>query len=189
MGLFCGIGFGGMKLGMFCGSGWFSGWFFCAFFFVFCEIFRFFCIFSSFSIVLYRLFSIFCSYVCSFSRTWVRAKSFSTILPSCISGSDGFQISSSIMKLTAAACRRGARFSCHVSVVILFARTVSSGPCGFRSASIASLKTANCSGSSPGISGCWAVRPCLVAFCATVALPSGVRGPVDFFAFLRFAAI
>ena len=35
----------------------------------------------------------------------------------------------------------------------------------------------------------WASRPCLRAFFETRALPSGVRGPVDFFAFSRFAWI
>jgi hypothetical protein len=32
-------------------------------------------------------------------------------------------------------------------------------------------------------------RECLTAFCATLALPSGVFGPVDFLALARLAAI
>jgi len=34
-----------------------------------------------------------------------------------------------------------------------------------------------------------AVRPCLRAFCEDLALPSGVLGPVDFWALLLFAVI
>ena len=40
-----------------------------------------------------------------------------------------------------------------------------------------------------GITVLWDSRPCFRAFFEDMAFPCLVRGPVDFFAFLRFAAI
>ncbi len=73
--------------------------------------------------------------------------------------------------------------------MIRFARMVSSGVCGSNSSCISWQCMSNSAGSSPGISGFWAVRPCFIAFWATVALPVAVFGPVEFLAFLRFASI
>ena len=70
-----------------------------------------------------------------------------------------------------------------------FVRMVSSGVCGSNSSRISWQWRSNSAGSSPGISGFCAVRPCFVAFWAVIALPVAVFGPVEFCAFLRFASI
>lgn len=53
-----------------------------------------------------------------------------------------------------------------------------SGVSGFQRRSCVSTKARYSAGSSEGRSGDLAVRPCLMAFCDEMALPSGVRGPV-----------
>jgi hypothetical protein len=44
-------------------------------------------------------------------------------------------------------------------------------------------------GSSPGSTAVCAVSPCVTALSRARSFPSSVRGPVDFFAFCRFAAM
>jgi len=63
------------------------------------------------------------------------------------------------------------------------------GLAGANSASIWSRWRSNSAWLSELITSWAAVSPCLTAFCETAALPSLVRGPVDFWALLRLARI
>src|SRR4051794_5505607 len=64
-----------------------------------------------------------------------------------------------------------------------------SAPFGRSSRTVASTKSANSRGSSPGRTTISARSPCRTAFSRDAARPASVRGPVDFWALAWFAAI
>jgi hypothetical protein len=148
------------------------------------------------AIVRYRLPSIRRSYIISRSRTLVWEKSFTTVSPKIGSPRSGptaagwarGSLSSFMYSVSKASVwNRSARCSRQDRPTIRSTSTDSTSPTGPSSARICSRYRSNWSKSSPTTTASFAKRPCLTAFWATLALPSGVRGPVEFWALARLA--
>jgi len=159
--------------------------------------------FCSSWVVLYRLFSSRRSYISRRSRTFSFAKSFSANRPRVRAGSwdlglrvrnlaragnGGCLLSSSIASIVWFWIR-DARSRRHERLTMRSARMDSIGVWGASSASRESRWRSKSSWVSVVITSWAADRPCFRAFWATAALPFWVFGPVDFWAFRRFAWI